>query len=313
MEDLRRKHAAGVQRPLRDARPDLPFELIAVIERSMAPRPEGRFASAGEMERALASALGFIAARSGAEASPARVEPPSGRSPGRFGEIRWFGLRPRTASGIGAGVLLLALVGMISHRSGWIGQASYTVEGTLYRDSSRGTELLLPGAAVAPGDRLYLEFEASRDLHLYVLAEDDRGESYLLFPLSGSSSANPLRGGTRHRIPPEIDGRRYDWGVSSAGASEHILLVASPRALTDFEQALARLPAPRRAGEPPALPLDREALRGLRGIGLLMESAPAGSSAEARFAFALARRLGQGAERQRGIWVRQIDLANAEL
>ncbi|MBD3160536.1 MAG: protein kinase, partial [Candidatus Eisenbacteria bacterium] len=57
-EDLRRRHARGERRPLRDARPDLPSGLIAVIERALAPEPADRYRSAGEMEQALASSTG---------------------------------------------------------------------------------------------------------------------------------------------------------------------------------------------------------------------------------------------------------------
>ena len=80
---------------------------------------------------------------------------------------------------------------------------------------------------MAPGDRLHLEFEASRDLYLYVMEEDDRGEAYVLYPLPGSGATNPLAGGRMHRLPPARDGRAYSWGVSSVGGTEHLLIIAA--------------------------------------------------------------------------------------
>jgi hypothetical protein len=59
-----------------------------------------------------------------------------------------------------------------------------------------------------------------------------------------------------------------------------------------------------------ALPLDREALSGLRGIGHLLETEPSADPESVRPAFSLARRLAGGPEHNWGIWVRQIDLVN---
>ena len=44
--------------PLRDARPDLPAEFVAIIERAISPSPADRYLSAGAMEHAL---LGWLA------------------------------------------------------------------------------------------------------------------------------------------------------------------------------------------------------------------------------------------------------------
>ena len=45
------------RRLLRDVRPDLPESFIHIVERATADRPEGRYATAGELEAALARAL----------------------------------------------------------------------------------------------------------------------------------------------------------------------------------------------------------------------------------------------------------------
>lgn len=55
--ELREKHARRERTPLRDLRPDLPADFVQAVERALAPEPEGRFHSAGEMERALFAAL----------------------------------------------------------------------------------------------------------------------------------------------------------------------------------------------------------------------------------------------------------------
>jgi hypothetical protein len=47
-------HRQGERRRLRDGRPDLPQEFVSVVERALDPDPARRFASAGEMEAALA-------------------------------------------------------------------------------------------------------------------------------------------------------------------------------------------------------------------------------------------------------------------
>jgi TolB-like protein/Tfp pilus assembly protein PilF len=53
VDGLRDAHADGERRWLRDLRPELPSELVQVIERTLEADPARRFGSAGEMERAL--------------------------------------------------------------------------------------------------------------------------------------------------------------------------------------------------------------------------------------------------------------------
>lgn len=295
LAELRRRHALGERTRLRDQRPDLPGPFVAVIERAIAPEPADRFKSAGEMEQSLLSALGGRPSVGG-ETQTAMARP-----------LRSLSWRSRIAAAAGASALALILLFVWP---GFLAPVTYTVAASLHRARHGAVEELLPGARVAPGDRLFLQFEASRTLHVYVLAEDDRGEAFLLFPLPGHSASNPLPGGTAHRLPPDRDGRSYNWGVSSAGGTEHFLIVASPKALTEFEAALAMLPAPKQAPSATALPLDERSLRGLRGIGLLQEAAPGSGGSGTRLAFAMARRLSGTSERSRGVWIRQIDLIN---
>ena len=57
LDGLRTAHADGMRVWLRDLRPDLPDALVQSIERAIDPDPARRFATAGEMERALATSL----------------------------------------------------------------------------------------------------------------------------------------------------------------------------------------------------------------------------------------------------------------
>ena len=57
LEELQARHDTGAARRLRDLRPDLDSEFVAVVEKSIASDPSKRFATAGEMESALRELL----------------------------------------------------------------------------------------------------------------------------------------------------------------------------------------------------------------------------------------------------------------
>ena len=78
---------------------------------------------------------------------------------------------------------------------------------------------LASGARVARGDRLSLQVTSSVPTYVYVVNEDDRGESYLLFPLPGLQAVNPLTAGTRHEIPGPRAGASESSGRSRARAA----------------------------------------------------------------------------------------------
>lgn len=96
LEDLRAAAKSGGWKSLRDVRPDLPAPFVQVIERALAPSPSHRFATAAEMERALAATLG---------AASASVSPPARRRS-----------RPRTAWWVAG--LALAAAAVILWRAG---------------------------------------------------------------------------------------------------------------------------------------------------------------------------------------------------
>ena len=58
LEDVRKAHAQGQRKRLRDIRPDVADGLVQVVERAIEANPDLRFRTAGELERALAAASG---------------------------------------------------------------------------------------------------------------------------------------------------------------------------------------------------------------------------------------------------------------
>jgi serine/threonine protein kinase/Tol biopolymer transport system component len=116
--ELEAKIQYGLRTPLRDLRPDLGAALVAAVERALDPDPARRFASAGEMERALSEALSeerpSAAEASGREASVA----PS--ATGSAATLR-KGVRPMPL-GVGIIAVAVALVAI----AWWIGSRTPT-------------------------------------------------------------------------------------------------------------------------------------------------------------------------------------------
>jgi hypothetical protein len=304
LHELAEIHARGGARSLRDARPDIPDAFARVVEHALAEDPAARFASAGQMERALSDALGVTAAEGAARAIAAGAPDPSTT-------VRSRGVRGRLPLFAGlAGGIAVAVTWLVATRGGRLG-AAYTVEAAFYRDGPRGIERVLPGGRVAPGDKLFLEIEGSSDLHVYVVNEDERGAAFLLFPLPGYDLQNPLRARTRHVLPGFRDGEMKRWQVTSAGGREHFLIVTSPRPLADFEAEMTALARPRADREMPAALLLSDGARArLRGVGGIASPSPTQPAAPATRLFEMARSLDGRTETARGVWVRQIDLEN---
>jgi len=199
-------------------------------------------------------------------------------------------------------------------------QEPYTVEAALHRRLADRDERLAPGQHVGPGDEIWLEFEASEDSYLYVLNEDEKGETYVLFPLQGSSVKNPLDAGRLYRLPgaptggpTETTGHRHLlWKITSAGGTEHILIIASPARLKEIEGELASVPAAGRPGERTYAQLSETTAMALRGIGGVVERSEFQGIPPASVSrlFDRAKQLAGRAEQARGVWIRQIDLNN---
>lgn len=286
---------------LRDLRPDLPDAFVEVVERATAVSPGARFASAGSMQGALAAALG-MSSEGAAPLSAPRPKVP-----------RWLALASAAIVSLAVGV---AGLNWYSRHTASPGRepavqtppvnvpAEYQIEAALHRSAAGGSTTLIPGARVAPGDRLFLEIKASKSVHVYVVNQDDRGESYLLFPLPGQPVRNPLPAATVNRLPGNVD-----WEVTSAGGREHFLIVASPEPLGPLEAVFASLPKAQ-AGRPVVdyAPVPDAVLGRLRGIGGLAEKSAASTMPSDVFRSATA--LGRAPESVSGPWIRQLTLEN---
>jgi eukaryotic-like serine/threonine-protein kinase len=307
--DLEKAHHDGTRRLLRDVRPDLPDAFAQVVERACAPDPSARYATVGELQSALSNAIGVTPDSSGTRTSTAS-------SSGGRRAVRW----------LAAAALLITVLGVawtmtrtarvppsgasLSSGDGTgpvgpvVDPTKYEVQATFHRTLASGSEVLTPGVRIAPGDRLFLNLRATKPIHVYIVNQDERGESYLLFPLPGQPVGNPLPASETHRLPSTVD-----WEVSSVGGREHFLLIASPEPLATFEKIFAALPRPQ-VGQSPqsAAALTREVVGQLRGIGGLAPrsnaTTPAGDVLQT------ATRLSSGPELVSGPWIRQITFEN---
>lgn len=89
MESLRSAHERNDRKLLRELRPELPETLARVVETALALAPEDRFASAGQMQEALAAAAGIAA-------TPATVP----RRPRRYARIITLGAAAALAAAV---------------------------------------------------------------------------------------------------------------------------------------------------------------------------------------------------------------------
>ncbi|HKY33492.1 MAG TPA: serine/threonine-protein kinase [Candidatus Polarisedimenticolia bacterium] len=301
---LLEKHRRRECRLLRDERPDLPAGFLAAVERALSWSPEDRFATAGEMERALSRAL----AGAGAPVEPTLDGAVRAR---RCRRRRWIAA-VAVVGGLLAGGRYLALRwspgGAPAGPAAAASPAAYSVEAALYRLPAGGgaRELLGQGDRLALGDNLSLEFSASAPVHVYVINEDEQGRAYALFPLPGLDLQNPLPAGSRHRLPGSRGGSEVSWTVDSEGGREQLLVLASPGRLVEFEAEMSGLA---RAGETAVALPDAARVR-LRGIGGLSERPGAARAAAASPLFELAERLAAGSQVARGVWLRRIELEN---
>ena len=188
------------------------------------------------------------------------------------------------------------------------GEGTYTIDAAVYRERGGAELRLQPNDSVRPGDRLSLEVRASTPTHVYVVNEDDRGASYLLFPLPGQKLTNPLPAGSPIRLPGRRDGAMLYWQVTSAGGREHFLIFVSPEPVTAFEKMFAGLPRPELHTPVVSAPLSGEALGLLRGVGGLV-ARPAGRTG-AGLSEQVTAQLAATTETARGLWVRQITFDN---
>jgi serine/threonine-protein kinase len=301
-------HRRGERRHLRDARPDLPDDFVRAVEQAIAPDPRLRFASLGQFEDALS-----------------RLPYPSGVRPHAHAQRTWPVLQGRWRLGLAAAITVaIVSVGgfVLGFRNSSPRVASgpptlsaapvverevsslYDIEAAFYRAGRSGEERLVSDARVAPGDELFLKLQASVPLHVYVVDEDEKGAAFLLFPLRGERLTNPLPAGQAVVVPGASR-----WQVTSAGEREHFIVFASPEPLDSLEEAFARLPAPRAGAPVGAAALPSATVQRLRGVGGLAP-APETQSSDAGLSRLFTLPLGDTPERARGLWVRQLTVAN---
>ena len=308
--EIERHHAAHAQRwLLRDLRPDLPDAFIRVVDRATAERPADRFQSAGELETALHKAIDgtystplppLLNWRSLAAAASVVLV---------LGLASWLWTSRSTAPPSGATVQAAGPAPVAPATAAAAVAGSYQVEAAFYREEDRRDIRLEPGARVAPGDRLSLRVQGSIPLYVYIVNEDDRGASFLLYPLQSEQAASPLPAGKRHEIPGMVNGERTFWRINSAGGREHFVIFVTPDPPTRaFTRMFAELPRPTMDAPILAQPLTADLVGALRGVGGLA-TAPAKPTTSV-LTNEMSVPLPDGEETARGVWVRQLTLEN---
>ena len=299
LAELAERHRSRTFVSLRDRRPDLPVEFVRVVERALDPVPAKRFASAGDMERAL-----------GALAHP--------WDPSRRG---WW------VAGVLAAASLMAVASLLAWMVFRFGSRSpgsnarpapaaepassqpLSASAVLFMDRAGGPTPLRPGDPIAPGDALFLRLSSSEPVYAYVLDEDAKGALYTLFPVRGASPGNPLPAAAEHRLPGTIQGKPFDWQVTTAGGTESICVIASRAPLEAIESELMPI-----SGTRPHAPVSFAKVPGgaadrLRGLGGMTEAIAPDSSPRDRLA-ALIRELRARPRASDIPWIWEMTLEN---
>jgi hypothetical protein len=183
----------------------------------------------------------------------------------------------------------------------------YSIRAALCRDLPHGGQASLTSRDfIGPDDHLFLGFEASRELHLYVVRRDPDRSMTLLFPSRQQKERNPLSPATPHRLSNLVLGQDLDWRDTKSGEREQLLFIASPRPLADLEAGF------KDPNHPGYSVLTEEALtHGLREYLPGSEGRASGTKLTVERVFALARTLGPEARPLRGVWIRKLELPQA--
>jgi hypothetical protein len=224
-----------------DLRPGLAPRLEAICLKAMAKKPEDRFASMGDLARALAQY----------QAAP--VEP-VGPAPGPDDERqrrRWKVLTWTTVIAVG---LLAGTIGVAALRSPGPAATGGGVDKPLpplalywqgfVHTNRQGQDLevrLKDGMTLYSREQYKLVLSPTADCFLYVIGVDKTGPT-LLFPHAEIALGNRCRANTEYQLP---DGTNM-YTLDHQTGTETVYLVASHERLTELEALLA--PAAR--GEP---------------------------------------------------------------
>jgi serine/threonine protein kinase len=321
-DEIRDAHVRSDRLRLRDCRPDLPDAFVRVVERALSADPKQRYETAGGFADALSASSGVSIPRGASENDADRGQ---------------RAMRVSRASEryllVAAALALLASVGggvwwAASGSRGTNEQAaefvpatrpgrpdvvpaaatdSYEISARFHVARDTGETPLRTGERLALGDKLFLTVHTSTPAYLYVVNRDEKGESYLNFPLPGQSVKNPLPAGAEHRIPGSRDGEDLYWQVTSLGGREHFFVFASPNRLEEFERLVSVLPQPVLDKPLDSVPLSNVDIEALRGVGGLAKSArPTG----AFVGFPAAKPLLDLPETTRGFWAREAVFEN---
>jgi serine/threonine-protein kinase len=329
LDELRATHASGKVTLLREARADLEAPFVRVVEKALAADPAARWASAGQLEQALANALG-IESQAPHPGQPDDAAPPRSPVAARARGTRAWSrpalmALPVLAVAAAVGFSLRGRDGSTTTPTNPSGSnlgapgpggalPSMQVQAAFYRRRGATRERIEPGARVGPGDGIALELESSTPVHVYVVNEDERGQAHLLFPLPGFEPTNPLAPGRRWVLPGTRAGAAFDWEVSSAGGRERLLVVASRERLADLEADLLSLPQASPDGGMHYAQLTPQSVERLRGIGALRARPPDPAAAAPNTGSSrldeIAAQVSAGSETVPGVWVRRVEFDN---
>jgi len=301
-------HAQRRRMLIRDVRPDLPPAFVSVIDRALTHDPANRYKSAGEFGAALADVIG----------SQYRRDP--WPTPGWKTIAAGIALAALVAAGILAGPMMRSPSDQKADRDPAASKTqpnasaasaaaplTYQVSAAFYALRNDRPVRLTAGSALAPGDQMFFSIDVSRPVFVYVVNQDDKGESNLLFPLPGIEPVNPLPAGTGIRLPGSRNSQQYNWVVTSPGGRDHFFVYVSPERLTDFEQLLAALPRAQFGRAVANVPLSRSVIAKLRGVGgLTTSSDPMQNSVTLPELPALP----DGPQTASGVWARRITFEN---
>ena len=295
VQSLLEQHETAGPIPLGIPRPDLPQNLVDLVDRAVARNPAERFTTAGELEHALAKVCVADEEPTSVQKKTKTPEPPDPRS------IR-----------IWSGVLAIAALAVVI----FLGRAALSptapglllTNATLMLDAPGGPVALEDGAAIAPGDHLYLEIEAAEPVHIYVANEDQAGAVFTLFPIPGLDLGNPLPSG-RHRLPGTIGGAANDWQVTSAGGVETFLVIAASAPIPEIERHISAWAAASADRAVSTISSDGPTLRGVGGLSVAPGTVGDGGNRLGK----LQEQLSEIENDGRALWSRRIVLNSSQL
>jgi serine/threonine protein kinase len=291
----------GSRRSLAEVRSDLPGQFVRIVERATSERVRDRYPSARALETALKRGLDRNW-RPGWKPWP--IAALLTLSVG--GWITYNALQAPSPGGAD----VTSIAPAPARTAPITAPGSYRIEAALYRRDNGKDVKLTSGARLGPADLLSMQVRSSVPTYVYVVNEDDLGESWLLFPIPGLSLSNPLPAGQRLRLPG-VPGQDLHWEVTSAGGREHFVVYAmteppSPALKRFFDS----LPPPSLDRPVLALPLSPEGVTLLRGVGGLKPAPAARADGAPRVSDESYASLSGEEEEARGLWVRQLSFEN---